>query len=354
VRTGSILPLRERRDVEAMTSRSRGQLLRICLACLLMLVAWRSADAHEMRPGYLDIRPTTADRYQVIWKQPALGEMRLRIDPAFPAGCALVGERVRQRVDGAYVDRMTLRCEGGLAGKIVAIAGLEATLTDVLARVQLADGRVQTELLKPSRSSFVASGSAMSGGAVSYFTLGVEHILLGIDHLLFVLGLMFLVEGRWLLFKTITAFTVGHSSSLALATFGLASVPAPPLNAAIALSIVFLAAEIIRQRRGERHLTARHPWIVAGAFGLLHGLGFATALTTLGLPASAIPFALLFFNLGVEAGQVLFIALVLAMLASWRVLDLRWPTWTAPVPVHAMGIVAAVWFVGRLAALMTG
>jgi hypothetical protein len=328
--------------------------LRIWLACLLMAVVWRPVNAHEVRPGYLELRATATDRYQVVWKQPALGEMRLRIDPVFPADCALVGERIRQLVEGAYVDRMTLRCEGGLAGKTVGVAGLEATLTDVLARTQLADGRAQMELLKPSRPSFVVSGSAPSGGAVTYIALGVEHILLGIDHLLFVLGLMLLVEGRWLLFKTITAFTMGHSLSLALATFGLASVPGPPLNAAIALSIVFLAAEIVRQRRGERHFTARHPWIVAGAFGLLHGLGFAAALTSLGLPASAVPLALLFFNLGVEAGQVLFIALVLAMLASWRVLGLRWPTWTAPVPVYAMGIVAAVWFVGRFAALLIG
>ena len=184
--------------------------------------------------------------------------------------------------------------------------------------------------------------------------MGVEHILLGVDHLLFVLGLLLLVTGRWLLFKTVTAFTVGHSASLALATFGFVSVPAPPLNAAIALSIVFLAAEIIRARRGERHLTARYPWIVAGAFGLLHGLGFATALTALGLPASAVPLALLLFNLGVEAGQILFVAVVLAVLASWRVLEVRWPAWATPLPVYAMGIIAAVWFVGRVSALMTG
>jgi hypothetical protein len=329
-------------------------LSQIWLVCLLMVVAWRPASAHEVRPGYLDIRATAADRYQVVWKQPALGEMRLRIDPVFPGDCALAGERIRQLVEGAYVDRMTLRCEGGLAGKTVAVAGLEATLTDVLARTQLAEGRAQMELLKPSRPSFVVSGSASSGRAVTYLTLGIEHILLGIDHLLFVLGLMLLVEGRWLLLKTITAFTVGHSLSLALATFGLVRVPGPPLEATIALSIVFLAAEVVRQRRGERHLTARHPWIVAGAFGLLHGLGFAAALTSLGLPDSAIPLVLLFFNLGVEAGQVLFIALVLALLASWRVLGLRWPAWTAPVPAYAMGVVAAVWFVGRFAALMAG
>ena len=289
----------------------------------------------------------------MLWKQPALGELRLRIDPIFPASCTLAGERVRQLVEGAYLDRLTIACDGGLAGRTIGIAGLEATLTDVLVRVQLAEDRVQTAIVRPSRPSFTVSGAGVSGGAVSYFALGVEHILLGVDHLLFVLGLMLLVEGRWLLFKTITAFTVGHSVSLALATLGAVSVPGPPLNAAIALSIVFLAAEIVRHRRGERHLTAGYPWIVAGAFGLLHGLGFATALTALGLPASAVPLALLFFNLGVEAGQVLFIVLVLAMLASWRVLDLRWPTWTAPLPVYAMGIVAAVWFVGRLAVLMT-
>lgn len=320
---------------------------------LVAALRW-PAGAHEVRPGYLELRATAPESYQVLWKQPALGEMRLKIDPVFPAACTVAGERIRQLVQGAFLDRMDIVCDGGLAGKTIGVAGLEATLTDVLVRVQLADGRAQTELLKPSRPSFAVSGSAPAGGAATYLALGVEHILLGVDHLLFVLGLMLLVEGRWLLFKTITAFTLGHSASLALATFGVVSVPGPPLNAAIALSIVFLAAEIVRQRRGEHHLTARHPWIVAGAFGLLHGVGFATALTALGLPASAVPLALLFFNLGVEAGQVLFIVLVLAMLASWRVLDLRWPTWTAPFPVYAMGIVAAVWFVGRLAALMTG
>ena len=326
----------------------------IWIVGLVLAVSWRPAGAHEVRPGYLELRATASDRYQVFWKQPALGEMRLRIDPVFPAGCSVAGEPTRQLVQGAFLDRMTIVCDGGLAGRTVGIAGLEATLTDVLVRVELADGRVQTELLKPSRPSFVVAGSGPSGSAASYFTLGVEHILLGVDHLLFVLGLMLLVTGRWLLFKTITAFTLGHSVSLALATLGVVSVPGPPLNAAIALSIVFLAAEIVRHRRGERHLTARYPWIVAGAFGILHGLGFAAALTALGLPASAVPLALLFFNLGVEAGQVLFIVLVLAMLASWRVLGVRWPTWATAVPIYAMGIVAAVWFVGRLTTLMTG
>jgi HupE / UreJ protein len=319
---------------------------------LLVAASWRPAGSHEVRPGYLELRATATDRYQVLWKQPALGEMRLKIDPVFPANCTLVGERIRQLAEGAFLDRMTIACDGGLAGKTVAIAGLEATLTDVLVRIQLANGRAQTEILKPSRPSFAVSGSVPSGGAGAYFTLGVEHILLGVDHLLFVLGLMLLVMGRWLLFKTITAFTLGHSASLALATLGLVSVPGPPLNAAIALSIVFLAAEVIRSRRGERHLTARYPWAIAGVFGLLHGLGFATALTALGLPPSAVPMALVLFNVGVELGQLAFIAAVLALGLAWRALHLRPAAWAEAAPLYAIGTIAAFWFAQRVSSVL--
>lgn len=325
-----------------------------CLLILLVAAPCAPVGAHEMRPGYLEVRESTPGRYAVLWKQPALGEMRLRIDPVFPAPCALEGERVRQLLPGAYLDRMTITCEGGLAGKAIAVTGLEATFTDALVRVQLLDGRTLTEILKPTRPRFEIPASGVSAGAATYVWLGIEHILAGVDHLLFVLGLLLLVRGRWLLVKTITAFTVGHSVSLALATLGAVSVPAPPLDAAIALSILFLAGEIVRARRGEENLTERRPWLVAGAFGLLHGLGFASALTALGLPSSAIPLALLLFNIGVEIGQLLFIALVLALLASWRVLEVRWPAWSEPVPVYAMGIVAAFWFAERLSVLMAG
>ena len=326
--------------------------LPVLLASLLLALPW-PAGAHEVRPGYLDLREAAIGRYHVVWKQPALGDLRLRIDPVFPADCRLEGERIRQPTAGAYLDRMTLLCPGGLAGRTITVAGLEATLTDALVRVQLLDGRTQTELLKAGRPRFTVTGGGTSGAA-SYLALGIQHILLGFDHLLFVLGLLLLVSGRWVLFQTVTAFTVGHSASLALATLGLVEVPAPPLNAAIALSIVFLAAEIVRAGRGQRHLAARRPWLVAGAFGLLHGLGFASALTALGLPASAVPLALLLFNLGVEAGQVLFVAVVLALRASWRLLEVPWPSWARPLPAYAMGIVAAVWFAGRLSLLITG
>ena len=231
---------------------------------LVVVASWRLASAHEVRPGYLELRETAPDRYQVLWKQPALGEMRLKIDPVFPADCTLVGERIRQLARGAFLDRMTIACDGGLPGKTVGVAGLEATLTDVLVRIQLADRRAQTELLKPSRPSFAVSGSAPSGGAAAYFVLGVEHLLPGRRSSALRPGVDAPGGRPVALFKTITAFTLGHSASLALATLGLVRVPGPPLNAAIALGIVFLAAEIVRQRRGEWHLTARHPWIVSG------------------------------------------------------------------------------------------
>ena len=326
----------------------------VCLASLLAALAGAPATAHELRPGYLELRETAADRYRVLWKQPARGEYRLAIDPVFPASCRIEGERLRQSVPGSFLDRMTLVCEAGLGGKKLAVAGLEATLTDVLVRLELADGRTVTELLKPSRPDFTVPAGP-TAVALTYLALGVEHILLGVDHLLFVLGLLLLVgRRRWRLLQTITAFTLGHSVSLAVATLAAVDVPAPPLNAAIALSIVFLAAEVVRARRGVTSLAVRQPGVVAGAFGLVHGLGFATALTGLGLPFSALPAALLLFNVGVEIGQVAFVALVLGLVASWRALDVRWPNWSAPVPAYAMGIVAAVWFAQRLSALVTG
>jgi hydrogenase/urease accessory protein HupE len=323
-------------------------------ASLLVALAATPAGAHELRPGYLEMRETTPDRYRVLWKQPARGDLRLALDPAFPASCQTEGDPVRQSLPGAFLDRMTIAGEGGLGGKTLAVAGLEATLTDVLVRIQFADGRTVTELLKPGRPGFTvpAAGAPV---AVTYLLLGVEHILFGIDHLLFVLGLLLLVgRQRWRLLQTITAFTAGHSVSLALATLGAVDVPAPPLEAAIALSIVFLAAEIVRARRGEHALTARQPGIVAGAFGLVHGVGFASALIGLGLPSSALPTALLLFNVGVEIGQVVFVGVVLGLVVSWRALDVRWPTWTSSLPIYAMGIVAAVWFAQRLSAMITG
>ena len=322
------------------------------IACLMAGAIARPAMAHDVRPAYLELIETGSGRIELLWKEPLLGDTGLGLVPVLSARCRDVEPPATQQLPGTRIIRRVVNCgPAGLEGQTLRIDGLPRTLTDALVRIQFADGRTRTEILRPARPSLIVTAAGPSGGRVAFIRMGIEHILSGVDHLLFVFGLMLLVARGWLLFKTVTAFTVGHSVSLALATLGVVAVPAAPVDAAIALSIVFLAAEIVRAQRGERHLTARWPWIVAGTFGLLHGLGFATALTALGLPRADIPMALLLFNVGVEIGQILFIAAVLALLAAWRILGMRWPTWAQPLPAYGMGSVATFWFLGRLSAL---
>jgi len=251
--------------------------------------------------------------------------------------------------------RGTLRCEGGLAGKTLRIAGLEATVTDVLVRVHHADGRLESHLLRPVTPSVTLGATTTAGArALSYLQLGVLHILLGVDHLLFVLGLLLIVSDRWMLVKTITSFTLAHSITLAIATLGYATAPLPPLNAAIALSILFLGPEIVRSWRGETSFTIRHPWVVAFAFGLLHGFGFASGLSAMGLPQAEIPLALLLFNVGVEVGQVFFVVLVVLLERSFRTLEIRWPRVVEALPGYAVGSLGAYWTIQRTLVLLAG
>jgi len=322
------------------------------MLCLMLGAFARPAVAHDVRPAYLELIETGAGRIAFLWKEPLLVDVGLGIVPVLPESCRDVEAPATQQMPGTRVVRRVVNCgPAGLAGLTIRIDGLPRTLTDALVHLQFADGRTRTEILRGSRPSLTIPAAGSSGGRWSLVRLGVAHILSGYDHLLFVFGLLLLVSENWLLFKTVTAFTVGHSVSLALATFGVVAIPAAPVEAAIALSIVFLAAEIVRSQRGERHLTARSPWIVTGAFGLLHGLGFATALTALGLPRADVPMALLLFNVGVEIGQIVFITVVLGLLAAWRILGMRWPAWAQPLPVYGMGSVATFWFLGRLTAL---
>jgi hydrogenase/urease accessory protein HupE len=244
-----------------------------------------------------------------------------------------------------------LKASEPLRGQSVRIAGLEGTMTDVLVRIEFADGTSWTQRLTPARPAAVIpareSGLAVAG---VYLELGVEHILRGIDHLLFVLALLIITRGGWKLVKTVTAFTVAHSITLALATLGFVHVPQPPVEAVIALSIVFVAAEILHDRQGHAGVTERAPWIVAFTFGLLHGFGFAGALSEIGLPQGQIPVALLFFNLGVEAGQLLFIGAVLGFIAVIRRLRMPLPRWAELVPPYAIGSVAMFWVIQRVVA----
>ena len=327
----------------------------LVLIATLLLATGAPARAHEARPGFLELRETGPGTYSLLWKKPTGGEVEIQIAPAVPEGCRLATPDRQQLTPGAVIARGTLTCRGGLAGKTIVIAGLEATITDVLVRVHNADGRLESHLLRPASPAIVLGGvtSAMER-ALGYVQLGIQHILLGVDHLLFVLGLLLIVRDRWTLVKTITAFTVAHSITLAIATLGYASFPLPPLNAAIALSILFLGPEIVRTWRGETSFTIRHPWVVAFAFGLLHGFGFATGLTAMGLPRAEIPLALLLFNVGVELGQLGFVVLVLLLERSFRVLEIRWPAMVARLPGYAVGTLGAYWTIQRVAVLLAG
>jgi len=319
----------------------------------LLLTAAAAASAHEVRPGFLELRETEPGSYGFLWKKPTGGEIEIFIAPVVPAGCRFTPAAQQQLTPGALVVRGMLRCDGGIEGKKLAIDGLEATVTDVIVRVLHRDGRLESYLLKPMQPTVTLGASTTAWQrARGYVRLGTEHILLGGDHLLFVLGLLLLVSSRMMLLKTITAFTVAHSLTLAIATLGYASAPLPPLNAAIALSILFLAPEIVRRWRGQSSFTLRHPWVVAFAFGLLHGFGFASGLAAMGLPKAEIPLALLLFNGGVEIGQLLLVALMLLLDRSFRTLEIRWPRAVEALPAYAIGSLGAFWTIQRTLVLL--
>jgi hydrogenase/urease accessory protein HupE len=321
----------------------------------LVLAGAATGVAHEARPGFLELRETGPETCSLLWKKPTGGEVEIQIEPVIPKDCRLATSDRQQLSPGAYVVRGTLTCPGGLAGRTIEIAGLEATITDVLVRLHHADGRLESHLLRPTTPSVTLGGVTTAGErALGYVQLGVQHILLGVDHLLFVLGLMLIVSDRWTLVKTITSFTLAHSITLAIATLGYASAPLPPLNAAIALSILFLGPEVVRTWRGESSFTIRHPWVVAFAFGLLHGFGFASGLTSMGLPKAEIPLALLLFNVGVELGQVAFVLLVILLDRSLRTLEVRWPRWVEHLPGYAVGTLGACWTIQRTLILLGG
>jgi len=324
------------------------------LAVLALVAAFAAApaSADDFRPAYLQITQDDATTYEVLWKVPALGEDAvLKVHPAFPPGTVTVGPQRRSYANGVAVQRWRIKVPGGLEGKTVVFPGLAETRIDVLARLARADGSVQLERILASDPEFRVKASPGAFEVVQTYTLlGVEHILTGFDHLCFVLALVMIVGFNRRLVWTVTAFTLAHSITLALATLGVIHIPRPPVEATIALSIVFVASEIVRQQRGREGLASKQPWLVAFAFGLLHGLGFAGALAEIGLPANSIPLALLFFNIGVEIGQLLFIAAVLAgtralfLLATTRV-DLRR---AAIVPAYLIGGIATYWVIERI------
>lgn len=319
------------------------------LSALICLTYSGSAEAHRLQPAYLEITEQNAGTFNVLWKRPLVGNKPMDIYPVFPKSCSNLTEPVLIPADAAVLERWLVDCgEGGLSSKSILIDGLKKTVTDTLLRVEMADGSMHTSVLRPdSPSFFVPEKPSKMQVAGSYLGLGVEHILGGFDHLLFVLGLLLIVRSTSLLVKTITAFTLAHSMTLASAALGFVHVPQTPVEAVIALSILFLATELAKQHRGELGLTSKAPWLVALSFGLLHGFGFAGALSEIGLPQTDIPLALLFFNVGVEAGQLIFVALVLAVQILIKRFTVKSPVWVNQLPAYAIGSLAAFWFIQR-------
>ena len=318
---------------------------------LLPLLFSGVAAAHEVRPAYLEIRESLRGRYQVLWKVPQRGEYILGLKVLWPHGARDAASPAEESVGDALIQRRVMEFgPDGLVGKRIAIDGLVTTTTDVLVRIELFDGRVQTHLLKPGSATFIVPARRPAIDVLrGYLGMGIEHIFSGFDHLLFVLGLLLLVSGLSRLVKTVTAFTLAHSLTLGFATLGLVRVPQPPVEAAIALSIVFLARELIQSQRGNGGIATRRPWLMSFGFGLLHGFGFAGALSAVGLPQGDVPLALAGFNAGVEVGQLLFVGAALLVVAVARRVAVRAPVWLRAAPAYGIGSLAAFWTIARVA-----
>ena len=320
---------------------------RTIFAFLLLISALFAgqAIAHESQPGLLELKQLGPARYEVIWRAPIYYGKPHPASLALPGNWKAVSQPTVRQLPDSALHRQVVDVDGGtINGSVIRFPGLEATITDVFVRVTRLDGSEASLVVRPTQPVAVLRGErSWVESSSEYIMLGFNHILMGIDHLLFVLGLLIIVKSRRMLIKTITAFTVAHSITLAIATLGYANVPAPPLNAAIALSILFLGPEIARVWRGETSFTIRHPWVVAFGFGLLHGFGFASGLSTVGMPKAEIPLALLMFNIGVEIGQLLFVLLMLLIYRALKILAFHWPHWVEFLPGYVIGSLGAFW-----------
>ena len=319
---------------------------------LLLWFMGLTAMAHESRPAYLEINETTTGRYDVMWRTPVLSGMRLPIALKFADGVRTVVEPVESELNDSLIERRIIDAgPTGLVGQRIEFIGLQASITDVLVRVSRLDGSLTTTLVHPAQPWIDIAGTpGMLSVAGAFLVHGIQHILGGGDHLWFVFGLLLLVSNGWMLVKTITAFTLAHSITLVLAALGAVRLPGPPVEATIALSILLLAVEIARKNRGETSFTIQWPWVVAFCFGLLHGFGFAGALAQIGLPQRDLPLALFTFNVGVEIGQLMFVAAALSI--RTLLLHCRLPRsallYAQPVASYGLGTLAAFWFFERV------
>lgn len=321
------------------------------LACLLCAVGLAgTAAAHEVRPALLQLTERADGRYDILWKQPTAGAVAVHLLPRLSG---VLPDRAPTDVRAAP-DFRILQWRGldlgpaGLAGRTLAIDGLGQTMTDVLVAITRASGDSRTTVLHPRDPPLTLAGAARGADVAAYGVLGIEHILTGADHLCFVLGLLLLVSCRRTLILTITAFTLAHSITLAATTLHLITVQPALIEALVALSILFVAVELARAGRGRDTLAGRYPWVIAFAFGLLHGAAFAGALADIGLPPDAIPQSLFLFNVGVECGQLLFVAGVLGVARLLGAIAGTWPAGVRAVPAYAIGALSVFWLLERL------
>ena len=323
----------------------------IFLSVFLLPLCAGLVQAHELQPSSMELRQLTSERFEIIWRAPVYYRKAHPAHLQLPASWKTVGKPTVKQLPDAALHRHVVDVPGGaIAGSVIRFVGLESTITDVFARFVWLDGTETTAIARPSQPwiEVVAQRSAWQV-AWDYTVLGVDHILSGFDHLTFVLALLLIVSGARRLLITVTSFTLAHSITLSAATLGVVWIPGPPVEAVIALSILFLASELVKVNRGLPSMTARYPWIVAFTFGLLHGFGFAGALAEVGLPQNEVPLALLMFNVGVELGQLLFIAVILAIILLLNKLHREWPAWIRQVPAYGIGGIAALWLIERVA-----
>lgn len=326
------------------------RLLQLCLGLVLGLVLVQGAQAHRFAPSLLKVNEIDQGQYHMVWKTPAQGTSNIPLRPTWPESCEVKNASAPQLEGTGKVSSWQLHCsdlgDDGLVGETLGVAGLGANQASAMVMVSLRDGRQYQEVLNAEQPDFVIPAESSAGAVMSDYTwLGMEHIWGGIDHLLFVFGLLLLVGGGTRLLWTITAFTVGHSITLSLVTLGYFDYPVALVEFTIALSIFVLAVELTRVSKHD--MLWRNPWWLAGGFGLLHGMGFAGALAETGLPQDNVPLALLFFNVGIEIGQIAFILMILALWLLVRRPLAPWQGRLLPVPVYVLGALSAMWCIER-------
>lgn len=325
--------------------------LPILLAALIAALWTGHAAAHETRPFYLELREDAPSQFDVNWRAPILSGMALPVRPRFPNDCITRGKTDPVPANAWAIAHFRIQCKSGLAGSALLLDGLSGTMVDALVSVEFLSGQAANGLVRPTDPVFqIPTRSSALDIVKSYILLGIEHILTGIDHLMFITGLVLLVGDWRRLLTTITAFTAAHSITLSLAALQIIAIPVRPTEALIAFSIFAVALELVRPDGGQQSIMRRRPWLVAFSFGLLHGLGFASALREIGLPNHQIPAALLSFNVGVEIGQIIFLSVLLAVLYMLTKAP-RYQTAIRTAAIYMIGTMSAFWMIDRFAAI---